>query len=80
MPRKMVPDGAALELFLGMHGRSRSGEQQPAGCGAQPKILFLAVGRQQRAFGPGVGIRAGQPVVPVDAGVGIGVKLSLKVH
>src|ERR1035438_2685835 len=28
MPRKMVPDSAALELFLGVHGRSRSGEQR----------------------------------------------------
>src|ERR1039458_10520381 len=56
MPRKMVPDSAALELLLGVHGRSRSGEQQPAGRGAQSKILFLAVSRQQGAFRPDVGI------------------------
>src|ERR1035441_4778992 len=73
---QVVPDGAVLQLLFGMHRGIAAREKQAARRGGQAEILLLlAVGRHQRTFGPGVGVRPHQPVMAVHADIAIGVKV-----
>src|SRR5689334_14012798 len=68
VPLQMLPDRARLSDSLGQYRRIPARERQPAGSLGRPEVLLLIAPRgDQRRLGPGIRIRARQPVVPAGA-------------
>src|SRR5687768_11413728 len=59
-----------------MHGGRALGKKQTAGRGGwQAKVFLSAVARHERAFRPGIWVRAGKPMMAVHADLGIGIEV-----